>query len=129
MDIPIARTFKEDKKVCQQGNFLRQLGILTTKQISNSLKKLPYPTTLWKIGDDFCEVYEIPVEQKEKILNEVYILSGDYHIDVTKEWESFDGEEHFLAIDFKIIWFNGCNYIVSPFFAETGNMADDCIEI
>ena len=129
MDIPIARTLKEDKKACQQGNFLRQIGIFTWKEISDSLEKLPYPTSLWQIGEDYCELYEIPTEQREKVLNEVYILSDDDYIDVTKEWESFDGEEHFLAIDFKIIWFNGCNYIVSPFFAETGNMADDCIEI
>jgi hypothetical protein len=128
MNIPIARTYKDSKREEEKGNFLRQIGIFTWKEISDSLEKLSYPTSLWKIGEDVCELYEIPSDQKEKILNEVYILSADYYIDVTKNWESFDGEEEFLATDFKIIWFNGCNYIVSPFFAETGTMADDCIE-
>ena len=128
MNIAIARTYKDSKREEQKGNFLRQIGILTWKEISDSLEKLPYPTSSWRIGEDFCELYEIPIEQKEKILNDVYVLSEDYYIDITKTWESFDGEEEFLAADFKIIWFNGCNYIVSPYFAITGTIADDCNE-
>ena len=92
------------------------------------MEKLSYPTSLWKIGEDVCELYEIPIEQKERILNEVHVLSDDYYIDVTKTWVSFDRAEEFLAADFKIIWFNGCNYIVSPFFAKTGTMIKYCIE-
>ena len=129
MDIPIARTFKEDKKVCQQGNFLRQIEFYTTKEISESLEKLHYPTTLWKIGEDFCEVYDIPIQDKEQVLNEVNVLVEDHPIDVTKKMMSFDGEEEFMAQDLKIIWFNGCNYIVSPYFDNTGTTFESCIEV
>lgn len=128
MNIPIARTYKDDKKARQKGNFLRQIAFFTLKEISDSLEKLPYPTSLWQVGEDFCELYEIPIEQKERILNEVHVLSDDY-IDVTKTWVSYDSEvEEFLAADFKIIWFNECNYIVSPFFAKTGTTIKYCIE-
>ena len=127
MNIPIARTYKDDVKAREKGNFLRQIAFFTLKEISDSLVKLPYPTSLWKIGEDFCELYEIPIEHKEKILNEVHVLSDDY-IDVTKTWVSFDRTEEFLAVDFKIIWFNECNYIVSPFFVKTGTTIKYCIK-
>ena len=108
-------------------NFLRKVPHRFYKQLSKSCEKLPYPTHILTVGEDTCEEYEIPVECMQKVLNSVNPVEPSIHYDIEDEMLDMMERKTFKAKEFKIIWHDNCNVIVSPWFAKSGSDDMMCI--
>lgn len=88
-------------------------------------EKLPYP--LKKSGIDGIEIYEIPEEMKEKVLDELYPFlpcpslshrRRDLHLGKT-----------FEVSQFMVVRERRMNLLVSPFYLESGGTVIDWVKI
>lgn len=111
-----------------KGNYLQDSLIIGSKNISKSLTKLNYPTHLLQVGEDVCEEYEIPEEDMQEMLNTVYPLADEDHIDANQRMLDFSTSKVFLAKEFKVIWHHGVNILVTPCFSKTGGHIFACVK-
>lgn len=87
---------------------------------------LDYPTAVLHLSDgtDVME-YLLPPQDKEKLLAELYPFADAPNIDD----EAFDLHEDrsFRISDYKVIREDNRNYLVSPYYANSGGMVIDWI--
>ena len=89
-------------------------------------EKLSYSTEFITVGNEFCELYQIPKEEIVEIMNSIHPMK-----------EKFIGDEimycacemkKFHVTEFKIIWYKETNFIVSPYFFNSGATFLSCIK-
>lgn len=107
-------------------DYLHNADILFDKLRSNNHRQLPYPTHSMQVGDYFCQVYEIPADDIQSVLDEInpcphsdMLNKDDLYFDLNK------GEKFYLR-DAMIIRFEDTNHIVSPWFVEYGSSFKWC---
>lgn len=89
----------------------------------NPDKKLPFPTRPLKVHGGVVEEYVIPDDQKEDVLRDLYLSDPVPSLDE----ERFDLHEGrlFKVGDFMVLWYDGHNWLVSPYFASSGGSVID----
>ena len=92
--------------------------------ICPSTELLPFPLkTAKRFDGKLIEIYEIPDNEKENVLNKLYPFT-----DIpTLETRLYDlhQEAKFLVHDYMVIRTDGKNYLVSPYYLETGGTVLD----
>ncbi|MEJ2689797.1 MAG: hypothetical protein P8130_07580 [Deltaproteobacteria bacterium] len=81
-------------------------------------EKLPYPTRPLKVKGGMAEEYIIPENRKAEVLKAFYIFSPVPSMD-EERFDSFAGKK-FQVGSFRVIWEDGQNYLVSPFYPSSG---------
>lgn len=86
-------------------------------------QKLPYPTRPLKILGATVEEYIIPEEKKKEVLEQLYIFDPVPSLDE----ERFDLHEgrKFTVRDFRVIREDGMNFLVSPYYPNSGGSVID----
>ena len=87
---------------------------------------LPYPTVplAMSIGPDTIE-YQIPDEHKERLLRELFIFTEVP--DLADKAFDIHEERFFQVRDYKVIREDNRNYLVSPYYANSGGTVLDWI--
>ena len=96
--------------------------------IAGERPELPYPLRDLKCADGTVQkVYDIPDADKEKVFSELWPLVPEPGIDDVM----FDLHEkkEFKVRDFIVIRWHGGNLVASPYFAHSGGMAVDFVEL
>ncbi len=90
-------------------------------------KKLPFPLVkVWNENENrFCQEYEIPNEKKKDVLVKLYPFVGCP--DLNAELFDIHAGKKFIAIEYKVIRENELNYLVSPYFYESGGTVIDWV--
>ena len=65
-----ARTIIRSETMAQK-DYLHNPDILLSKSNDNNHRLLPYPTHDLQVGDYTCQVYEIPAEEMQAVLDEI----------------------------------------------------------
>ena len=88
-------------------------------------QKLPFPTKPLRLGDDVVEEFIIPDDRKQEVLDQLYIFEGVPSLDD----ELFDLHEGktFIVRDFRVTWENGQNWLVSPYYPNSGGTVIDWV--
>jgi hypothetical protein len=86
-------------------------------------ERLPFPTRPLPVHGGAIEEYIIPEDQKEEVLKQLYIFEDIPSMDE----ERFDLHEGklFTVRDFKVVIENGHNFLVSPYYANSGGSVID----
>lgn len=87
--------------------------------------KLPFPTKPMRIGNDVVEEYIIPDDRKREVLDQLYIFEDAPSLDE----EMFDLHEGktFIVRDYRVTWENGQNWLVSPYYPNSGGTVIDWV--
>ena len=89
-------------------------------------EKLSYSTKTITVESEACELYQIPKEEIVEIINNIHPMQ-----------EKFIGDEimycacemkKFHVTEFKVIWYKEANFIVSPYFFNSGATFLSCIK-
>ena len=85
--------------------------------------KLPFPTRPLRCGDDIVEEYVIPDDKKQEVLEQLYIFEGCPSLDD----QLFDLHEGklFTVREYRVTWENGHNWLVSPYYPNSGGTVID----
>ena len=90
-------------------------------------EKLPYATRLMFFPDGTSvEEFIIPDEDKEIVLEQLYPFSPIPKL--TDEVEDMHAGKKFIVKDFRVTWEHGINYLVSPYYPESGGTVIDWID-
>lgn len=90
-------------------------------------ERLPYPTRPMYFPDgSSVEEFIIPEEDKEIVLEQLYPFSPVPKL--TDEMEDLHSGKKFLVKDFRVTWEHGMNYLVSPYYPESGGTVIDWID-
>jgi hypothetical protein len=87
---------------------------------------LPYPLILvkkTKNGKVTSEEYDIPESEKQSVLKSMYPF--DDLPDLTSELFDLHAERLFMVKDFKVVREDETNYLVSPYYYESGGTVID----
>ena len=90
-------------------------------------EKLPYPTRPMMFPDGTSvEEFIIPEEDKEIVLEQIYpflpipkLTDGIYDLHADKTFE---------VREFRVTWEHGMNYLVSPYYPESGGTVIDWMD-
>jgi len=89
-------------------------------------ERLPYPTKPMYFADgSSVEEFIIPDEDKEIVLEQLYPFSPTPKL--TDEMEDLHSGKKFLIKDFRVTWEHGMNYLVTPFYPESGGTVIDWV--
>ena len=93
--------------------------------------KLPFPTRPLKVGRGVVEEYVIPGDKKQEVLEQLYIFQGVPSLD-DEMYDLHEGKT-FVVRDYRVIWEDGQNWLVSPFYPSSGGtvidwMPPDCMQ-
>jgi hypothetical protein len=89
-------------------------------------ERLPYPTKPMYFPDGTSvEEFIIPDEDKEIVLEQLYPFSPTPKL--TDEMEDLHSGKKFLVKDFRVTWEHGMNYLVTPFYPESGGTVIDWV--
>ena len=114
-----------DYEVWELGCYLRQ-GYFGLARRKKNCKKLPYKTQEVTVGLDKCLLYDIPIEDMQKVLDELNPYGDTVSFPINEcSTIPFYGDAKYYFRDAKIIYYNGCNFIVPPIFFSTGATPDD----
>jgi len=86
-------------------------------------ERLPFPTKPLKIGNDVVEEYIIPDDRKQEVLEQLYIFEGVPSLD-EELYDLHEGKK-FLVRDFRVTWEDGQNWLVSPYYPNSGGTVID----
>jgi hypothetical protein len=90
-------------------------------------ERLPYPTKPMYFPDGTSvEEFIIPDEDKEIVLAQLYPFSPIPKL--TDEMEDLHSGKKFLVKDFRVTWEHGMNYLVTPFYPESGGTVIDWVD-
>ena len=90
-------------------------------------ERLPYPTQPMYFPDGTSvEEFIIPEEDKEIVLEQLYPFSPIPKL--TDEVEDLHAYKKFIVKDFRVTWEHGMNYLVSPYYPESGGTVIDWID-
>ena len=90
-------------------------------------EKLPYPTKPMYFPDGTsAEEFIIPDEDKELVLAQLYPFSPIPKL--TDEVYDLHADKTFIVKDFRVTWEHGMNYLVSPYYPESGGTVIDWMD-
>ena len=90
-------------------------------------ERLPYPTRPMYFPNGISvEEFIIPDEDKEIVLEQLYPFSPIPKL--TDEVEDLHSGKKFLIKDFRVTWEHGMNYLVSPYYPESGGTVIDWMD-
>ena len=90
-------------------------------------EKLPYPTQPLYLPDGTsAEEFIIPEEDKEIVLGQLYPFSPVPKL--TDEMYDLHADKNFIVKDFRVTWEHGMNYLVSPYYPESGGTVIDWMD-
>lgn len=90
-------------------------------------ERLPYPTRPMYFPNGISvEEFIIPDEDKEIVLKQLYPFSPIPKL--TDEVEDLHAGKKFLIKDFRVTWEHGMNYLVSPYYPESGGTVIDWMD-
>jgi len=90
-------------------------------------ERLPYPTRPMYFPNGISvEEFIIPDEDKEIVLKQLYPFSPIPKL--TDEVEDLHSGKRFLIKDFRVTWEHGMNYLVSPYYPESGGTVIDWMD-
>jgi len=89
--------------------------------------RLPFPVQTVSVGDETIEEYIIPDDKKEAVLHELY----PFRPFPSLEEERYDlhAEKKFRVRDFRVTREGGINFLVSPYYFESGGTVIDWVPI
>lgn len=91
--------------------------------LKNGQPRLPFPTRKVGTPPSQIEIYIIPDNEKEAVLEELYPF-----VDVpplTEERFDLHMDKKFIVKDFMVTRENGMNFLVSPYYLEGGGSVID----
>jgi hypothetical protein len=89
-------------------------------------ERLPYPTRPMSFHDGTSvEEFIIPEEDKEIVLEQLSPFSPIPKL--TDEVEDLHSGKKFIVKDFRVTWEHGMNYLVSPYYPESGGTVIDWV--
>jgi hypothetical protein len=74
-------------------------------------------------GQPVSEEYIIPLNAKKRVLELLYPFEGIPALD-QRLFDLHEGKE-FLVADFKVVWENESNFLVSPYYYKSGGTVID----
>jgi hypothetical protein len=87
-------------------------------------ERLPYPTQPMFFADgSSVEEFIIPEEDKEIVLEQLYPFSPVPKL--TDEMYDLHADKKFIVREFRVTWEHGLNYLVSPYYPESGGTVID----
>lgn len=90
-------------------------------------EKLPYHTQpLFFPNGASVEEFIIPDEDKELVLEQLYPFSPIPKL--TDVLYDLHADKAFVVKDFRVTWEHGMNYLVSPYYAESGGTVIDWVD-
>jgi hypothetical protein len=90
-------------------------------------EKLPYPTKPMYFPDgSSVEEFIIPEEDREIVLEQLYPFSPVPKL--TDEMYDLHADKMFLVKEFRVTWEHGMNYLVSPYYPESGGTVIDWMD-
>ena len=120
MKITDEKTKQRRYEIWECGCYLRKAFFRLARRERNC-HKLSYEAKEVKVGFDTCLVYDIPPEDMQSVLDELNPLGEDVSFPVNEcNKIPFMGETQYYFRDAKIIYYDGCNFIVTPIFFSTG---------
>jgi hypothetical protein len=88
-------------------------------------QKLPFPTRPLRLGDDIVEEYIIPDDKKQEVLELLYFFENAPSLD--EEMYDLHEGKTFIVRDFRVTWENGQNWLVSPYYPNSGGTVIDWV--
>lgn len=90
-------------------------------------ERLPYPTQPMYFPDGtWVEEFIIPEEDKEIVLQQLYPFSPIPKL--TDVMYDLHADKTFVVGDFRVTWEHGMNYLVSPYYPESGGTVIDWMD-
>ena len=90
-------------------------------------EKLPYKTRpLFFPNGASVEEFIIPDEDKELVLEQLYPFSPIPKL--TDVLYDLHADKSFVVKDFRVTWEHGMNYLVSPYYPESGGTVIDWVD-
>ena len=90
-------------------------------------EKLPYQTRpLFFPNGTSVEEFIIPGEDKELVLEQLYPFSPIPKL--TDVLYDLHADKTFVVKDFRVTWEHGMNYLVSPYYPESGGTVIDWVD-
>ena len=90
-------------------------------------EKLPYPTHPMFFADGTSvEEFIIPEEDKEIVLEQLYPFSPTPKL--TDIFYDLHADKTFVVREFRVTWEHGMNYLVSPYYPESGGTVIDWMD-
>ena len=86
-------------------------------------QKLPFPTRPLRVGDAIVEEYIIPADRKQEVLEQLYIFEGVPSLD-DEVYDLHEGKK-FVVREFRVTWEHGQNWLVSPYYPNSGGTVID----
>ena len=85
--------------------------------------RLPFETKKMRVNGGEIEEYIIPEEQKADVLDQLYPFEPVPALD-EERYDLHEGKK-FLVKDFRVTRENGMNYLMSPYYANSGGSVID----
>jgi hypothetical protein len=86
--------------------------------------KLPYQTKpLTLANGTIIEEFDIPDEDKELVLGQLYPFTPLPKLN--RRMYDIHAEKYFIVKEFRVTWEHGMNYLVSPYYPESGGTVID----
>jgi hypothetical protein len=88
---------------------------------------LPFPRHV-RVTDErgrVSEEYDIPLHAKKKVLREMYLFEDCPRL--TDTLCDLHADKNFTVVDFKVVREGGRNYLVSPYYYESGGTLIDWV--
>ncbi len=89
--------------------------------------RLPFPTRTMCVGGRMIEVYIIPDEKKAEVLVELYPFIPVPSLN--EEMYDVHADKNFKVKDFCVTREGGMNFLVSPYYFESGGTVIDWIPV
>ena len=90
-------------------------------------ERLPYATQpMYFPNGNWVEEFIIPEEDKEIVLEQLYPFSPVPKL--TDEMYDIHAEKTFIVRDFRVTWEHGMNFLVSPYYPESGGTVIDWMD-
>lgn len=90
-------------------------------------ERLPYATKPMYFRDgSSVEEFLIPDEDKEIVLEQLYPFSPVPKL--TDEMYDLHADKTFIVKDFRVTWEHGMNYLVSPYYPDSGGTVIDWMD-
>ena len=90
-------------------------------------ERLPYPTKPMVFQDGTSvEEFIIPEEDKELVLEQLYPFSPIPKL--TDTVYDLHADKTFIVREFRVTWEHGMNYLVSPYYPESGGTVIDWMD-
>jgi hypothetical protein len=91
---------------------------------STAEEKLPYPTRpLVLANGTTVDEFIIPEEEKKLVLEQLYPFSPIPKL--TDVFFDLHADKTFIVKDFRVTWEHDVNYLVSPYYPESGGTVND----